>query len=737
MARARTAARLAAGGVLLFLLVPSRPTWATTVNAYLEPGYVNEHNETIDTMLRTTTADRQAILQRYRLGLEADVTQALVLSAIASFTENSTWATTNGLATKQDQPFLGLVGQLSYTAPVLSAGAQYSRNQQWGTFLPASLVSENVNAFTSWQPFELPQIDLNFSRGHGYDVDRRTQDVTSTSVAGSARYAYRGLDLRYTLNWGATEDSLNLVNTTSLDQVLQATYSGAFLEQRLATYATATIQPSTTTIEALGSQGTVTRQRLPIGGLSLVEIFPATPTQSTLSPNPAIIDGNTTQSAGINIGYGPSLAGDRNLRHVGVQFADEFTSVNTLYLWVDRRLTSDVVAALASGFTAYRSSDNVNWIRVPVTGPVVFAPFQNRFEVTIPETRARYLKLVTAPLAPGITSDPAYADFFVTELQTLLVQSAAAVPSRFQSISLTGNGSARLAILRVPNLDYDLSITFNRTTDPGVSSFTMTNGLSFATLLGRVWGVSARVARLDSDQGQGRNSQWQWTASLSARPLPTAIASLSYSGLQSNGNDLTQLTPVATQTIQHTLGLFGRADLYEGVSFQANVSGSSSLDANQRATTVASGSGTLALVPNPWASLNANFTYSNSWASGGFLPDSNVRAARLDATLIFNPFPALTGSATAGWDILAERPTLLATFQLVYSPLRGDLQLGLNYSRTLNTASETVTQVIYPSVRWSIRPGVYLNASYSFGDTTSPILETRSRTFTAYLIITI
>jgi hypothetical protein len=123
------------------------------------------------------------------------------------------------------------------------------------------------------------------------------------------------------------------------------------------------------------------------------------------------------------------------------------------------------------------------------------------------------------------------------------------------------------------------------------------------------------------------------------------------------------------------------------------------------------------------------------WASGGFLQDSATESARINATLILTPIPALSASATADWLIAGVRPALYATFQLNYSPLKGDLQLGFAYSRTLDTASEVVTQYISPSLRWTIRPGVFLNASYNLNDSDGPVLAVRSRVFNTSLII--
>ena len=76
---------------------------------------------------------------------------------------------------------------------------------------------------------------------------------------------------------------------------------------------------------------------------------------------------------------------------MGAQLADEITSVNTVYVWVDRPLPPEVLAPMtaAGAWTAYTSNDNVNWVQVPILGPVLFGTFDNRFEITITETRAR------------------------------------------------------------------------------------------------------------------------------------------------------------------------------------------------------------------------------------------------------------------------------------------------------------------------------------------------------------
>jgi hypothetical protein len=169
-------------------------------------------------------------------------------------------------------------------------------------------------------------------------------------------------------------------------------------------------------VAACGS-GILYQQRLPVAGLSIVE---TSPLQVTLVPNPSLIDGNTALSAGVDLGYGPTLEGDSRLRDMGVELADAVTAVDELHVWVDRALPPEVSVSYL--WSAYRSVDNLSWIPIPLRAPVRFGVFHSRFEIPIVRTQERYFKAVTRPLAPGITSDPAYAAVLVTELQAFAVE---------------------------------------------------------------------------------------------------------------------------------------------------------------------------------------------------------------------------------------------------------------------------------------------------------------------------
>jgi hypothetical protein len=723
--------------VTLALAATSFTARASNYSIYLEPGYLYDVTEAVDSTGRGVVTYRNAILQNYRLGVDLDLSRNLILSGSGTFLDTSNWVNTDGVHVRYDQPTVVAFGRLTYSTPLLSSGLQYDYNQQWGTLLGLSRASETATAYANWRPLELPQIDFRLSRSHNYDVLLTEADnVVWYSFLG-VRYMFRALELRYYLNWIENQDRLSGVTTSSIDNLIQATYSDSYFNSRVSAYATAIFATRSLTTTFSSPGATVPQQQFPLQGLSLVETFPNVPTNETLAPNPALIDGNLLAPAGINVGFGPALAGDRDLRAMGVELPPIGTKVNLLYVWVDRRLPSEVVNGLVPSMSVYSSSDNVRWSPVPLSGPVVFGAFNNRFEIPVAETTAQYVKVVMSPLLPGVTNDRAFSDIQVTELQVFDVVLASSVPPKVDSYAVQASGTLKAGILRGPNLDYDLSLNFNRQSVTGFQSYTIVNGLSLNARLGGGWSILSRVARQDYDPGGGHESQWQWSASLVARPIPTLYAALSYSGQLSEILNRQVDPPVPASTMLQSITLFGRADLYEGVSLQATVGGTNGLDVDERATTSATANTILSLVPNRWVSLNTGFSHTRTWSYGGFLPDSQESNSRLIGTLIATPIPALSASVTATWLIQGIRPSVYTTVQLTYSPLQGDLQFGLAYNRTLDTATGVVTQFVSPTIRWTIRSGVFLNLSYIHNDTLTPALETRSRTATATLIIVI
>jgi uncharacterized protein (TIGR03382 family) len=166
--------------------------------------------------------------------------------------------------------------------------------------------------------------------------------------------------------------------------------------------------------DACDSGRTVETRQPPVGGLYALETPPATATSIGLAPAPALVDGDRSTNAGIDLGFGRSVAGDTTPRHVGGQLANALTPVDRISVWVDRALPADVAGAYA--WTVYGSDDNVLWTPVALGGPASFDALDDRFEIPIVRTAARYLNVVTRPLPTGVTVDARYSEVLVTEV---------------------------------------------------------------------------------------------------------------------------------------------------------------------------------------------------------------------------------------------------------------------------------------------------------------------------------
>jgi hypothetical protein len=723
--------------VLAAAVLPCGGARAEGLSAALEPGYTRTDIDTTDQAGHTTHEHVDLLTQSYRLAFDRSLTERLNASAGGTWLDQRGWRSDDGVSSFERSRATTLFGRLTLGTPTLAMGAGADRRQQ-SVLSPSSptFITDSYTGYATWRPADLPDLDLRLSRTNTHDAARRAQDTTTDTAILSSRFHAGGNDLRYALSWNHTADELNRTDTTSIDQIVNGTRSDILFDGRTTTYVSGTFTSRNTSTSTSGN-GNVARQQIPVAGLSAVEAFPATPVNVTLAPNPLLIDGNTTTSASVNVGFGPGTLGDRNARDVGGRFADIITSVNTIYVWFDRPISA-VGIPLSSSAAVYQSDDNLTWTPVQIAQAPVVSPIENRIELTITQTQARYLKVVLQPLAPGITTDAAYRDVFVTEIQFLLVLPAALVPRNTSSYGVSANGSARTVFVRSINLAHDLQASVAHQTEGGGSTtYTLVNGLSASRAISPTLMVSARGARQDDDAGRGHEGLWQWNAALTGKPYLTAFWTLNYSG-SANDND---------ESLNNSVTALGRADLYEGVSTQASGTASFASQGEKtvngivtqvaRKSSAGQANASASFTPNSLVSLTLGVLYSRSVSFTVETGDVVTTFARGDATLAFTPAPALSASGTVSRVFISTRPTTLATMQLNYFPLRGDLQLSFAYSKSLDTATASTTELYGPSLRWNVRPGVALTSTYQVQENVSPAQTQDLRTLTTNLLLTL
>ncbi len=717
----------------LLLLVPLRligAARADDLSLRFESLYNNFDTTSTDQTGKASHVSSSALTQRYYLSLDRTLFPNVRFSGSGLYQ----WAlgsisSSDAAPTQSDDRRWNVDGRLSAGDQMLHGALGYSRSEQSSATLtgglPAGgspLVREIFSFDGLWKPDGLPEVNLILSHTNQYDKGRTITDLTEDLALLNAQYFPNSRsELRYRFSYDRPVDHLHASETTNVAHEARVSYGDKFFDDRLATYASYLFDARTSETTATGAGGTVAVQRFPIAGLSTIEPLP-TPQRIALNPNPALIDGDTATSAAVNLGFSRSLAGDDANRDLGAQLSDAVTTVNTIRVWVDRPLPAQISGAFA--WTAYQSDDNLNWTQVNVTGPVQFGLFDNRFEIPIDSTQTRkYVKVVVKPLLPAVTTDQRYADILVTEVQLFQIEQA----TSSRTTSLTGffNGTARYQIVR-SHLFYDLSLLLTHNNNPSRVTYGVTNGLSYNQRLSRVFDLGARVDRTDADDGQGHQAQDRWSASLSAMPLPTLSASLTYGG-QAIQN------PIGTNVTQ-TLSLFGRASPYEGIGLLASLA--YSLGSDETGRTRRSGTATFGgtVTPNRVLTLTTTYSYSNTVTSGAGQPDTTDRTWRIDGTGTLTPFPALFVSAGASRVVTGDTPYTLANLAANFSPFPGgNLILSFSYNQSIDTLSESRSRSLGPFLRWNISARAFVELNYNLLDFSSPVQNSSTRTFSARL----
>lgn len=409
---------------------------------------------------------------------------------------------------------------LTLETPLYTAGIGYIRRQEKTevSHTPSvTLVNEEYYSILGWRPEGLPSIDMRIRRTNTFDADRTLQDIKENYVNLISQYRYQGLQLNYQGTYIDTKDDLNKLDVQQFTHTGRVAYSGSFLEKRVLLNTTYDIfyQQVKTVTEG---QGEVSFQIFPFAGLSKIDdTLPPAPV--TLDPNPALVDANTTASAGIDLVADPPWV----RRQIGLDFLNP-TEVNQLFVWVDRELTFTIASSFL--WDVFTSEDNLNWTHWAGPTTASFGLFENRFEIKFPNVipAKRYIKVVTTPLHRGGPFVP--PNIFVTELQAFLNKPAVDVAGKTKRASHTYNLDAKVRILDSPILFYDYYCFFNRVEPSSQQRYTISNGFSANQRFSSIFSGSARVAMENGKEEDEKKIAYVYNASIVADPVRTLRSSL-------------------------------------------------------------------------------------------------------------------------------------------------------------------------------------------------------------------
>jgi hypothetical protein len=729
----RSAFRYAPCAMLFFLC------WAGVVNAqgllqgvsgYFDFVFNASSSTFTDSSGNTIKTSSTIYNPRFSLNVNTQIFPNLQLSAGGLIEGSVSEATAENIKVNSKgmnlRPYVNLILN---TAPY-TFGLGYTRREEYvkaGSGPSVTNINEEYDASFSWKPDGLPTLDVLYTRKNFFDIDREIQDTTDDSVLMGLKYTYKNLDMKYQANYSDHTDNLTELNTKDLTQTGRVAYSDSFLDRRVSFNTAYTITRDDTTITSSGT-GEVSFQIFALSGLSIN--FDIVPPQTqhtvTLNTNPALIDGDLTASAGINIGL-PPPGGDTKPRNIGLDLLN-VSEVNRLLVWVDRELPQNIANFFS--WDIYTSSDNLTWNFYRTIAPASFGfQFQNRFELGFPTVKTRYIKVVTRPLIPVVIDASKFPNIFITEMQASITKSVQGLKRKTHSTSQYFNADAKTRILNIPSLYYDFSFFYSRTDPSGVYQYTLSNGLSLNHQFNQVFSASARFARDDSVQQDQKITDYIYNASLTATPIRTLTHSLVFGGRN-------ETTSAGSENTYNVL-LNNTAQLYQGVDVYLSGGVNSSekpTKEKQFGTTVTFGSN---IVPHRNLTFNVNISSARSDQKGGGKPEFSSYTRSVDMNASFTPFSTLYlyGSLTISSRTDAKT-SYLQSYSVNWSPFPGgSLQFNFGYNESLRSEDNGRETNIGPGLTWKITNRATLNMSYQVARNKSLSLKEETNSFSSNLRI--
>ncbi len=672
-----------------------------------------------------TTTDTTNFYPRLTLNLETLVSPTFRLTGGGVFEINSSSGrsgdTDIDTALTNLRPFVELRSTNALFAPGVGYYRRTNRMRSGGRTV-LDLVNEDYAAYLTWNPEGLPRTSAQFVRTRTFDTNRTSQDGTRDLGSILSRYAFRDVNLYYQGTYLDTTDRVHGFESRQVSNGGRVEHSRSAFSNRLTWNATYYVNRQSLTTTARGEEGQV---EFPVSAFAGLSSLNDTPVNGTLPQNPALVDGNLTAGAGINIGLSaPGL--DSQARNIGLDLAS-LVEVNRLLVWVDRELPPNIASTFS--WDVYSSTDNLFWKRETTVSAAPFGPFENRFQLDFRGVVARYLKVVTRPLSPAVIDAGRYPDILVTELQAILTRRAGEARGRQTRTMQNLNTDLRLRLLDAPMLYYEGSYWYNSVGIDGLERDTLSNGVSLTHRFNRLVGTYARAAIERGIQPEGRRNATVTNATLTLDPLPTLRTALLYTGqdeeIGGRPNDRQGFT---VQT---------NAQVYRGVETQVGFGWNvTTRETGERLRDrLLNASATIAPRPD----LTLSFTYSDTAttltnAFGG-LERYDTRSGYL--TLAVDPFRTL--HLVLGEEVVVMRNTktrLTHNIGANWAPFPdGTLQLIVAYNEARRDLYFGTERTFRAGARWAFSRQSYIDLSYHRLESEFVSLSSDSRIYSADLKI--
>lgn len=650
--------------------------------------------------------------QLYKLDMNRFLYPNLYFAGGASFELINSDSTSDGTDFDSERNILRPYLELVLKTPLYDIGGDYRRTERKdssGSLPTIKEYTDQYHGLLNWRPADLPRIRFDYFNRHFHD-DPKTTDVVDETIYANARYNYETLNVLYSYTRSDTKNREDDFTTLIQTHNARVNYSKAFFDRKVTLGGGYNFMYSTSEFAGQGS-GFSSLPRS--GGLYSLDDDLGLALQS----NSNLIDNVVDVSAGIDIG----LDADETKRtSIGIDFGLPVT-VDTIFLWVDRSLSSTVANSFV--WEVYTSPDNTDasvWTLRTIVSPTPFGQVKNRFEIPIPPVETRFIKVVTRPLVavPSVPDAGDYPNIFVTEIEGLVTVSGIERPT-FTSYDHTVNFLASWNITQRTALGYTSSYKYTESDPGGSETIRFFNGLSFRHIFNRTFTGTAQASRTDSKRGKINSISYAYSASLKASWLETFTQTLTYSGTTDEEEGETGNN--------NSVVLRNSAELYHNWSAYADLGhnwGKPRGESDNAQTTFTR----IGTRISPHRRVVLDGSYAAVWDKHA---GQGTRLSQNGEGHIFVlPFDTLSLSYDYSVFITEGRDTReFHGFSASWSPFRdGTLQLGASYRQTMN--SEGLDTVAYgPHANWRIVSWAVLDVRYTHGETDSDLEETDTNSF--------
>ena len=290
-------------------------------------------------------------------------------------------------------------GEIIWSHPKFILGGSIRRQKSTTNNELTDLIRDNAGLSLTTRLERYPLIKLRYDWDRAYnDLRREDRDTRERRFQGGLQYSLHGQSVNYSLTRRINENLASRLEITETNHLFRWNQAARLFQKRL--------RVNTGYGFSYRSQTTETHA----GGTALIVIpfvgalyaSDPTPEFGELDTLRSLGDGNVTDPTQPAIDVGSSLI-DRN---VGLDFGLP-TDANALYIYTDRPSGSAVAWRL------YLSDDNITWSLLTSPAAVTFNASFNRYEITFPIQRTRYIKAVNAGFN-DVTS------VLITEIQPLI-----------------------------------------------------------------------------------------------------------------------------------------------------------------------------------------------------------------------------------------------------------------------------------------------------------------------------